>query len=46
MLLKMKLENPSPVRLCDGHQITFNLHLFALFRQMTQELNHVTANGA
>jgi hypothetical protein len=43
--LEMELKNPPPVRLRNGDQITFNLDLFALFRQVTQELYHVTADG-
>src|ERR1700730_1859364 len=41
----MELKNPSTVRLGNGDEITLNLDLFALFRQMTQELHHVPANG-
>ena len=35
MLLEMELQNPSSVRLSNGHKIIFNLNLFALFWQMT-----------
>ena len=45
LLLKMKLKNSSSIRLRDGHQIIFDLDLFARFWQMAQELDYVTANG-
>src|SRR5215471_6360922 len=45
-LLEMQLLHAAVVSFGNGNQIIINLNLFPSLRQMSQQMCHVTANGA